>query len=179
MFSNAWLRPGIFRNNSYAMSKKKYDNIHPNWILMAAQMDKISADMLYEKSIPWMCSENEKENFASVSFFNSAIILYSLSIEHGLKALLSLGGKKQISGHDHKRLFQSLPTTIQERIKEELSEERFKVTFDKYLEENKNDFIEWRYSYEKSVMASSDFLKVFAAAIIKVGESCKEANIPD
>lgn len=153
------------------MAKGKYDEISPHWILRTAKMDKVSADLLYEKSIQLMCSENEEENFASVSFSDSAIILYALCIEHGLKALLYRIGEKQISSHDLKELFQSLPVNVQQNVKEALSEERFKITFDKYLEENKKDFVEWRYSYEQPVSASSDFLKVFSEAIIKVAES--------
>ena len=42
---------------------------------------------------------------------------------------------------------------------------------DTYKEENKNDFIDWRYYYEKPTAASSDFLAAFSNAIITVGES--------
>lgn len=37
--------------------------VNPYWILRTAKMDKVSADMLYEKSIQLMCSENEEGNF--------------------------------------------------------------------------------------------------------------------
>lgn len=84
---------------------------------------------------------------------------------------MNLIGETQISSHDLKVLFQSLPVNVQQNVKDALSEERFKITFDKYLDENKKDFVEWRYSYEKTVSASSDFLKAFSEAIIKVGES--------
>ncbi len=85
--------------------------------------------------------------------------------------------KKLISGHDHKRLFQSLPIDIQNNVRQKLPEERFKISFDKYLEENKNDFEEWRYSYEQPVLASSDFLKAFSEAILEVVESCTDGPI--
>lgn len=153
------------------MAKSKHDEINPYWILRTAKMDKVSADMLYEKFIQLMCSEDEKENFASVSFSNSAIILYALCVEHGLKAILHRIGIKQISGHNLKELFQSLPVNIQQSVKDALPEDRFKITFDKYLDENKNAFVEWRYSYEQSLCASSDFLKAFSEAIIKVAGS--------
>ena len=151
--------------------KNKYDYINPYWILRAAKEDKLSADLLYEKSIQWMCSDDEDENFASVSFGTNAIVLYSLSIEHGLKALLGLEGKKEITSHNFRDLYTKLSTETKEKIKNELSEERFQVNIESYIDENRNDFIDWRYSYEKTVSASTDFLKDFAEAIIKVGDS--------
>ena len=88
----------------------------------------------------------------------NAIVLYSLSIEHGLKALLGLEGKKEITSHNFRDLYAKLSTDTQEKIKDELTEERFQVNIESYIEENKKDFIEWRYSYEKTVSASTDFL---------------------
>lgn len=88
-----------------------------------------------------------------------------------IKALLNFEGKKLITGHNIKELFEQLSDDTKEKIKAELSEERFKAYLDSYLEENKNDSIDWRYNYEEACSASTDFLKDFSTAVIKVGES--------
>ena len=47
----------------------------PNWILGAAKENKASADFLYNESIKFMFSENERERFVSVAYSMSAIVL--------------------------------------------------------------------------------------------------------
>lgn len=143
----------------------------PNWILRAAKENKASADLLYNESIKFMCSENEKERFVSVAYSMSAIVLYAFSIELGLKALLCFEGKKEIKEHDLNKLFFTLSEDARNEVIGALPEERFKIHFDKYLEENKHNFVDWRYYYEKTNIASSDFLEGFAYAIIVVADS--------
>lgn len=143
----------------------------PNWILRAAKENEASADFLYNESIKFMCSENERERFVSVAYSMSAIVLYAFSIELGLKALLSFEGKKEIKEHDLRKLFFMLSQEARNEVIGTLPEERFKIHFDKYLEENKHNFVDWRYYYEKTTIASSDFLKAFAQAIIDVADS--------
>ena len=117
-----------------------------------------------------MCSDNEAENHISISALMSSIVLYALSIEIGLKALIRLEGKTPNKNHNIKQLYENLSEDLKDKIKDELPEEGFKVYIDSYLEENKNDFIDWRYYYEKPTAASSDFLAAFSNAIIMVGE---------
>lgn len=143
----------------------------PYWILQAAKENKASADFLYNESIKFMCSEDDKEKFISVSYSTSAIVLYAFSIELGLKALLSFEGKKEIKEHDLKKLFFTLSEETRNEVIGALPEERFKIHFDKYLEENKHNFVDWRYYYEKTNIASSDFLAAFAQCIIEVADS--------
>lgn len=146
-------------------------SINPYHILDEAKKFLTSANHLSQISTQYMFSDNPEENSLSVSSLISSIVIYALSIEVGLKSIIKLENKKYGNEHDLKKLFNKLSKDSRDKIVEELSD-RFKVSFDSYLEENKNAFIEWRYSYEKqSVRASSDFLKAFSEAIIKVAES--------
>ena len=135
-------------------------------MLHASKGYKISADRLYLESIQFMDDE-EVQNGSS--FLISSIVLYSLSIEIGIKAILNIEGNTGVKGHNLKDLFEQLSPATKEEIKSHLSEDRFKVHFDSYLEENKDDFMSWRYNYENANAASSDFLADFASAIIEVG----------
>lgn len=142
----------------------------PNWILWAAKENKASADFLYNESINYIGSENEKERFVSAAYSMSAIVLYAFSIELGLKALLCFEGKREIKEHDLKKLFFTLSEETRNEVIGALPEERFKIHFDKYLEENKHNFVDWRYYYEKTNIASSDFLAAFAQCITEVAD---------
>lgn len=64
-----------------------------------------------------------------------------------------------------------LPEEVRIEVIGFLPEERFKIHFDKYLEENKHNFVDWRYYYDKTNIASSDFLVAFMQAIIGVADS--------
>ena len=139
-------------------------------MLGAAKEYKTSAQILYETSTKYMCSDNEAENHISISALMSSIVLYALSIEIGLKALIRLEGNAPNQNHNLKQLYDKISEDLKDKIKGELPEEGFKVYIDSYLEENKNDFIDWRYYYEKPTSASSDFLAAFSNAIIMVGE---------
>lgn len=147
-------------------------SINPYHILDEAKKFLTSANHLSQISTQYMCSDNSDENTLSVSSLMSSIVIYALSIEVGLKSLIKMGNNKYGNEHDLKKLFNKLSEDLRSNVISELSEERLKVNFESYLEENKNAFIEWRYSYEEqSVRASSDFLKAFSEAIIKVAES--------
>lgn len=135
-------------------------------MLHAAKGYKISADKLHLDSIQ---SRDYEETQNRSSFLISSIVLYSLSIEIGIKAILNIESNVGVKGHNLKVLFEQLSQAAKEEIKNHLSEDRFKVHFGIYLEENKDDFMSWRYNYEKANAASSDFLADFARAIIKVG----------
>ena len=135
-------------------------------MLHASKGYKISADRLYLESIQFMDDE-EVQNGSS--FLISSIVLYSLSIEIGIKAILNIEGEAGVTGHDLKDLFDQITPNTKDKIKDNLSKEQFKIKFDSYLDENKDDFMSWRYNYEKVNAASSDFLADFARAIIEVG----------
>ena len=147
---------------------QEQNNPEPGSILHAAEKNCASAGYLYNESIRLTCSEDKNESFRSVAYLCSAIVLYAFSSELGLKALLSLDGKKGVKGHNLKSLFGRLSPQMKEMIIESLPEDRFKVHFNTYLEENQNDFEEWRYYYEKTNIASSDFLKALSETIISV-----------
>ena len=146
-------------------------SINPYHILNAAREFKTAADHLSQVSTQYMCSDNPEENSLSVSSLMSSIVLYALGIEVGLKSLIMLENNEYGNVHDLKKLFNKLSEDSRKKIVEELSDEIFKVDFDSYLEDNKKDFEDWRYYYEKTTSANSDFLKAFSEAIIKVGES--------
>lgn len=144
---------------------------NPYIILRAAKEFYTSAHLLSETSTNLMCSDNETENHLSTSALTSSIVLYALSIEIGLKALIRLEGNTPNKNHNIKQLYGKLSAVLKDKIKDELPEDRFKKDIDLYLERNKNDFIDWRYYYEKSTAASSDFLAAFSNAIITVGNN--------
>lgn len=142
------------------------DPLNAYSMLHAAKGYKISADKLHLDSIQ-LTDDEETQNGSS--FLISSIVLYSLSIEIGIKAILNIEGKAGVTGHDLKDLFDQITPNTKDKIKDNLSKEQFKIKFDSYLDENKDDFMSWRYNYEKVNAASSDFLADFARAIIEVG----------
>lgn len=146
------------------------DALNAYSMLHAANGYLISADKLHLDSIQ-LTEDEESQNGSS--FLISSIVLYSLSIEIGIKAILNIEGIIGVKGHNLKVLFEQLSPATKEEIKNHLSEDRFKVYFDTYLEDNKDDFMSWRYNYEKANAASSDFLADFSRAIIKVGYDLK------
>lgn len=140
-------------------------------MLRAAKEFFTSAHLLSETSTNYICSDNVTENHLSISALTSSIVLYALSIEIGLKALIRLEGNTPNKNHNIKQLYGKLSEVLKDKIKDELPEDRFKEDIGLYLERNKNDFIDWRYYYEKSTAASSDFLAAFSNAIITVGNN--------
>lgn len=141
--------------------------INPYTMLKAAKDYKSIADTLYDLQIQNTCSKDKEKNHLSVSALTSAILLYSLSIEIGLKAVIRLEGQVPKKSHNLKTLFEKLSETNKNEILYKLSEDRFKVYFSKYLKDNKTTFEDWRYFYEKANCANSDFLKALADAIVK------------
>ena len=145
------------------------EDLNPYSMLYVAKGYKISAEKIYLHSIQ-LTEDEDSQNGAS--FLISSIGLYSLSIEIGIKAILNIEGNAGVTGHDLKDLFDQLSPTTKNEIKNHLSEDRFKLHFNTYLNENKDDlddFMSWRYNYEKANATSSDFLADFARAIIEVG----------
>lgn len=142
------------------------EDLNPYLILYVAKGYKISAEKLHLDSIQ-LAEDEESQNGAS--FLISSIVLYALSIEIGIKAILNIEGNAGVIGHDLKDLFDQLSPTTKDDIKNHLSEDRFKLHFNTYLDENKDDFMSWRYNYEKANATSSEFLADFARTIIEVG----------
>ena len=107
-------------------------------MLHAAKGYLISADKLHLDSIQ-LKEDDESQNRSSVLI--SSIVLYSLSIEIGIKSILNIEGNAGVKGHNLKDLFEQLSPATKEKIKNHLSEDRFKIYFDTYIEDNKDDFM--------------------------------------
>lgn len=87
------------------------------------------------------------------------VVLYGLIIEINLKAINLVDTGSFGHHHDHVSLYNNLPLLRKNEIKNYMSP-CFQNNFDSYLEKNKNTFIEWRYSYEKTNLSCDySFLK--------------------
>lgn len=77
------------------------------------------------------------------------ILLYSLNIEILLKALYLVETDIQSKGHDIEMLFNNLTRERQQEIIGKMSQPyEEEAEFRKVLHDNKDIFVEWRYSYE-------------------------------
>lgn len=150
------------------MAKK---DINSYVILRQAELFYISAKALHSQALQYCGSKNKEKNKQSVSSYTSSIVLFALSIEIGLKALLQLEGKKIRRIHNLKKLYDCLSPDTKNLIDKNLREERFKVNLIEYLERNGDSFETWRYIYENGGAASTDFLEAFSEAIIKAGQN--------
>lgn len=94
----------------------------------------------------------------------TAHVIYALSAEIGLKALLMKEGKTVPRQHDLKSLFLSLDQPLQEEIIQ--ASVAPGEDFSTLLEANKRSFIEWRYFYEGGPKtADISFLRNLSHAI--------------
>lgn len=105
------------------------------------------------------------------------VILSSLSIEVALKSLLEKHGKNPPKIHDHIRLYDLVPSDIQDML-----QDRFEVTaitqnpsgptnIRSVLESTRQSFEHWRYIHESSRLSKVDLLSVFMAAKVIAAES--------
>ena len=85
----------------------------------------------------------------------SRLLLYSLNVEILLKALYLIEFDDVIKTHEWTEIFDHLPKARQQEIIEKMNPV-FQTNFHDLLNENKNTFVEWRYSYENSKL-KSDF----------------------
>lgn len=95
------------------------------------------------------------------------ILLYSLNIEIQFKALYLADADTKSKGHDLEDLFNKLaPTRQQEIIGKMPKPYNIEVDFRKVLHDNKETFIEWRYSYEqKQLECNVSFLHMLSNAL--------------
>lgn len=104
----------------------------------------------------------------------TAVMLYALSAEVALKALIKREGKQIPRQHDLKSLFETLDLTTQTTIKDLLIA-RY-PEFDDLLENNKKCFVDWRYFYEGGgKTADISFLREFSRM---VNLECTVVNNP-
>ncbi len=92
----------------------------------------------------------------------SVILLYAISSEVGIKALLAKEGKLDVHSHDLKSLFEKLDEPLQIEIKNKVEND----DFDNELEKIKKSFVDWRYFYEGGNMnINLSFLRKFSEVI--------------
>ena len=87
----------------------------------------------------------------------TSIVVFALSAEVAIKAILKNEGTVVPRQHDLKTLFESMSETNRNVIKQNL--ERKYPEFDSLLENNKKTFVEWRYFYERAQSADVSFLR--------------------
>ena len=90
----------------------------------------------------------------------TAIVVYALSAEVAIKAILKSEGTPIPRQHDLKTLFESISETNREVIKQKLEGDY--PEFDTLLENNKKSFVDWRYFYEGVQSADLSFLRNFS-----------------
>lgn len=107
----------------------------------------------------------------------SAHILYALSAEIGMKAIMFYEGKPLKRYHNLLEIFNDLEEEHKSQIKGGC--EAYKDTFDELLENDKNSFVEWRYFYEGgSKTANISFLRQFSHSVCNLmSELHKEAKV--
>lgn len=107
--------------------------------------------------------------FSELPIFISVVLLLSLSIEVGLKALAIRCDKKVEKKHDLKILFDLLPKDLQEKIVKQVCEEK---EFLEEIEKNKLTFQEWRYFYEnkgaENLKVNISFLENLSKVIVGI-----------
>lgn len=93
----------------------------------------------------------------------TSIVVYALSAEIAIKAILKNEGTAVPRQHDLKTLFESMSETNRNVIKQKL--EGKYPEFDSLLENNKKTFVEWRYFYESAQSADVSFLRNFSSEL--------------
>lgn len=92
----------------------------------------------------------------------SVILLYAISAEVALKAMLIKEGQGCPNSHDLKVMFDSLS----EATKEEIKNKVIFRDFDAELENIRKSFVDWRYFYEGgSKSINIDFLRKFSEVV--------------
>ena len=101
------------------------------------------------------------------------IILVAIDIEILLKAISLADNDSFTKEHDWVKLFSSLSVAHQQEIKDAMNEP-FKSDFDKYLNDNKDAFIRWRYCYEDNQL-KCDWTFIHDLASVLAGIAMKLA----
>jgi len=104
----------------------------------------------------------------------SQIILVSINIEILLKAISLADNDTFSKEHDWFKLFSSLSTVHQQEIVDTMKEP-FKSNFHKYLNDNKDAFVRWRYCYEDDQL-KCDWTFIHELANVLAGIAMKEAK---
>lgn len=90
----------------------------------------------------------------------TSLVIYALSAEIAIKAILKAEGTAVPRQHDLKTLFEAISETNRDTIRHRLVG-RY-PEFDTLLENNKKTFVEWRYFYEGAQRADLSFLRDFS-----------------
>ena len=102
------------------------------------------------------------------------IILVAIDIEILLKAINLADNDSVNKDHDWARLFGTLPSARQQEIKDAMPQQ-FQSDFETYLNNNKDAFIRWRYSYEYDNL-SCDWTFIHDLANVLAGIAMKVAK---
>ncbi len=124
-------------------------------------------DLIFKYLAPVLLKQHDKDLRGSII---SSVVLYALSCEISLKALLLKTNAQIPHSHDLKSLFENLPVVNQESIKSKMVD--FAENFNILLERNKKAFIEWRYFYEGNHKeVDITFLRKLS---LTLGEECRK-----
>ena len=124
-------------------------------------------DLIFKYFAPILLKQHDKDLRGSII---SSVVLYALSCEISLKALLLKTNAQIPHSHDLKSLFENLPVVNQESIKSKMVD--FAENFNILLERNKKAFIEWRYFYEGNHKeVDITFLRKLS---LTLGEECRK-----
>ena len=95
------------------------------------------------------------------------ILLYSLNIEIQLKALYLADSDQKVKSHDLEDLFNRLAAARQQEIIGKMPQPyNVEADFRKVLHDNKDIFVDWRYSYEQSQLECNiSFLNYLSSAL--------------
>ena len=104
----------------------------------------------------------------------SQIILVAIDIEILLKAISLADNDNYSKEHDWVKLFNTLSATHQQEIKDSMNEP-FKTDFDKFLNDNKDAFVRWRYCYEDDQL-KCDWTFIHELANVLAGITMKLAE---
>ena len=103
----------------------------------------------------------------------SQIVLVSIDIEILLKAICLADNDTFTKKHDWVKLFDSLSAVHQQEIIDSMNEP-FKSDFSKYLNDNKDAFLRWRYCYEENQL-KCDWTFIHELANVLAGIAMKLA----
>jgi HEPN domain-containing protein len=124
-------------------------------------------DLIFKNLAPVVLKQHDKDLRGSII---SSVVLYALSCEISIKALLLKTDTPFPRSHDLKSLFDNLPVANQDSIKGGMVD--FAEDFNILLERNKKAFIEWRYFYEGNHKeVDITFLRKLS---LKLGEECRK-----
>lgn len=131
-----------------------------------------TALLIENQCIPKFLPELEPKQYDLNGIVLTLVLLYALSAEIGLKAVLKLRKKNYGNIHDLEKLFKELPDNDECEILNDFFKlnpskyENNKEMFMEKLEINRMAFRDWRYYYEKeSLFLNLDFLRDLSKSI--------------